>query len=818
MPRIQPLVVAGAVAAALPAQQFAASPNAHVEAHEVRGASSYQGVALDLDRDGDQDFAVADGTLLRNDGTGLLHAVAPGQALPGMGVNARLAAGDVDGDGVVDLVRFEGRFALFHRVARGGGLLPTIAITTSATGTSTSQTLLLDVDGDGDLDVYYGGLHRQLSLTNWSLTQVPALANANFMAGGDVDGDGDDDIVFLNNYPGMARSDGNGTFTDVTASAFPGPVTPSFFVRAELADMDGDGDLDLLALRETSTGDLYLNDGSGVFRHDASRPLPRVHPDLMAVLDLDADGASELVLGYDPAVPARRGSLWRNDGTGRLRLELTSTVFGGRPAPIDVDGDGDPDVLSDAQLLAWNDGGSRMARGAVALPHRPLRPIFGDFDGDGDADLLASGDRMLWNDGDGRFLVAPPTAHPDSGQFLWTAGLGDLDGDGIDDALMALTSTVELWLGDGRGGFRRAPSTHLPPGLTAVRRIRVGDADGDGDLDAVLVGGTFFDRATPFTLLTNDGTSRFTRSPIPAAPQFNADLTAFADLDGDGDLDLLVGGPRALLNDGSGNFTSLGSAAPVFQRTERAGDMDGDGDLDCVLVAGVSTVSYRPEIWWNDGSGRFGNPTALQPSGGMLVDFGLELLDFDDDGDLDVGVNTTDASGALRNEPLLNDGSGRFSPGPPGHHTARTLAGTQVDVDGDGDLDFVAEEVILNRDVQLSAPQVARLGAEYPLVFHWKPGYGPTSGVFALAWLGLATLPNPAPLPSGSGLLRVDPGASLVFPLVQLDAQGTATHVHRVPDVPALGGLEIYCQALFAPSANPAEWRLSGIVRDAVLR
>ena len=350
------------------------------------------------------------------------------------------------------------------------------------------------------------------------------------VATGDVDGDGDIDLVSANYGDGTVSVRLNGgDATSSNTGIFSGGqnvVVGSGTYSVVLADVDGDGDLDLLAANQNSSiVSVRLNGGNaagsntGVFSGTQNVAVGS-GPNMVVVGDVDGDGDLDMLTAnyYDNTVSIRlNGGNNQGTNTGVFAASATASEVsvGFGPTALllgDVDGDGDLDVMVPNQnntvSIRLNGGGSAGVNTGVfsgsqevAVGTNPLGASEGDVDNDGDLDIVtananANSISVRLNGGDasgsntGVFSNGSTVA---VGLSPSSIALGDIDGDGDLDVLTANrnsnTVSVRLNGGDASGqnrGIFTAPAAANVPEVAVGNRpsyVRLADADGDGDLD-----------------------------------------------------------------------------------------------------------------------------------------------------------------------------------------------------------------------------------------------------------------------------------------------------------------------------------------------
>ncbi|TBN06714.1 T9SS type A sorting domain-containing protein [Hyunsoonleella flava] len=331
---------------------------------------------------------------------------------------------------------------------------------------------------------------------------------------------------------------------------------------------------------------------------------------------------------------------------------------------------------------------------------------FTDYDLDGDQDLLITGSStgntpvaiLYQNDGNGNFTEV--TGTPFQGIYNSSIAFADFDNDGDDElitsGLNANGFKPTRFFANNNGNFIEVPGTSF----ISVDKgdISVADVNNDGNLDSLLSGEDDSASNLSATKLYDNNGSEISVpfSVVSNAIKFSS--TAFADIDNDGNQDVIlsgfntVNGSQILLytNDGTGSFSQV-STIPFLAVTNgdiQFFDMDNDGDQD-VLIAGDNAIGRIARLYSNNGSGVFSEVTGA-PFIGVGGTSSLTIFDADNDTDLDVLMSGLTQGGSYLTRLYINDGTGGFT----GLTTlpfenVRFASLSNADVNGDGKTDVI---------------------------------------------------------------------------------------------------------------------------------
>ena len=580
---------------------------------------------------------------------------------------------------------------------------------------STRLVVLGDLDGDGDLDLVTGNDAQvnRVFLGNGNGTfasgnDVDTPTNATYNGSlGDLDGDGDLDLVTANNsavnrvYLGA----GNGTFA--TGNDVDTPTNDTWV--ALLGDLDGDGDLDLVTGNQGQVNRVYLGNGNGTFASGNDVDTPTNNTRGMDLGDLDGDGDLDLVTANFNQ--ANRIYLGNGNGTFATGNNVDTPANNSYAVPLgDLDGDGDLDLITgnynEANRVHLGNGNGTFATGNdLDTPtNNTLRGLLGDLDGDGDLDLITGNNnevnRIYLSNGNGTFATGTDAATPTNA--TWSMSLGDVDGDGDLDFVTGNDGQVNrVYLNNNTVFSSSSPVANANNAATTSNVSATFNTAMNAATTSnfIVQGGMTGKRAgaysgTSSTTLTFDPTSDF-------KPNELVEVALTTGLQNTSNFALQ---PAQVyrFRGAAGSATAVFSIAssnigPVNDQTQSLAlaDVDGDGDLD---VAIGNVASQQNVVYLNDGSGDFSDGS--RNFGSTDLTQSVAFGDVDGDGDSDVAAGNT----GQQNVVYLNDSAGNFTAGTKNFGSGSDSPYMMAfgDADGDGDLDIAAANLNQQNKVYLN--------------------------------------------------------------------------------------------------------------------
>ncbi|MBI1192496.1 MAG: T9SS type A sorting domain-containing protein [Bacteroidetes bacterium] len=671
----------------------------------------------DLDGDGLQDLLVVQDDVYTQNNTVWYPGLpgggfGPAQLVTSLFLNEPELA-DIDDDGLLDVTfaqTTEGRIGWIRNTGGGVFAAPTL-IADSLQGPR--KVTPADLDGDGDLDLISMSDDPVFLDANSAIVWYENDGSGHFPVGrvvfqgairdpfdaevGDLDGDGDMDIAVA-----CLNSDDVTWFQNLGgATSWSGKIVLTLDLigcqEIELADLENDGDLDIVvASVGVQRAAWFRNNGSGTFtlRSLSAFGLSTVDDATdVHVFDANADGFPDVAVAL---VDENAVDLFLYTGSGNFTpaIRITDrTFYGTAVESMDVDGDGDEDLLSgsanDAKL-AWyeNLGSASGTFGPNQFINQAAAGIsavaVADLNGDGDLDVVSvSGldQKVAWYPNQGGLSFGTQSIIDQNPFFPRNLVAADLDNDGDADLAVIGDERLKLYRNSGSGTF--SISTVFD-GLDDARGIRAADLNGDGLPDLVVT--SWFD--SKLSWFRNFGGGLFGTRQIIASPG-GADGLVADDWDGDGDLDLAVGGEFSdqieyYQNLGAGTFAPAVVLANtlngLFELESR--DMNGDGRNDILFAAFFANgVGYVPNL----GGGSFGPKVIVTTA--LFGPWSINAWDPDGDGDNELLVSVYSEN---RTVSIDNLGGGSFG-------TRRTVLNAYeyhrvaqpADLDGDGDEDLI---------------------------------------------------------------------------------------------------------------------------------
>lgn len=772
------------------------------------------------------------------------------------------AAGDLNGDGRFDIV-FTSAPNLAFGDGRGGfsvGNLPTPV--------EADCVVVADVDRDGDLDIYFGlrGAQNRLFMNQGggifvdaSATHLPQVNDATVAAAFvDVDRDGDPDIVAgnANEQSRMGMNDGSGRFLNVTASNMPPASHATNSIGVGDVDRDGDPDLVIgVDYGGGATNQLYLNDGGGRFFADATGRLPGWNG-MVALIDVDGDGAIDVLSGSERTQPV----LFRNGGAGTFVHDTSGRIPAMTPSlqtmlVTDLDRDGRQDLLIGCKVLDWapeptgrtlvllNRGGRLEEKpqplkepwgGMLPAPIMRTNTIIPlDSDRDGDIDLIFSNDfqsqnRYFRNDGNGVFVDDTAAKLPLDQDNSVGMAAGDVDGDGLPDLVISnYNGQARLYRGRVDGGFTDATPGRMPRATLTSYLATLVDIDRDADLDILL--GT----DSTVHIYVNDGQGFFVEQSSRWNGGGGFQQILAADFDGDGDIDVAtcqsydVSIHRNVAGAFSSRTSILGCCPAPAIYNIAAFDAGSDGDQDLLIFNTPAFQSFPTVVRYdNQGNGSFVRGTPL-PSVAYVT--GVASADLDGDGTLDFAISSapeTFVRPAGYSAVHYRGGLGNVEIIEPSIDGGRTVS--TADLDGDGDMDVIVgnkpwqlrggqSRIYANLTRHVSVPEFSRVGGTLRVLTH-AAAHRITAGLQTTTFASLGLASSPITLPP-YGTLRIDPASAITLSsgLTTPSTRAFETNVPIPPDT-GLRGASIYLQAIVEGrdlSGQP-EFRFTNALRETL--
>jgi hypothetical protein len=577
---------------------------------------------------------------------------------------------------------------------------------------------LADFDGDGRLDVATRSageamIYFQGSANSWQQMVFSGVElGYEGLGSGDVDGDGDKDLVvrggWLRNPGGAeARTAGNWSEHEI------GAADQEF--KALVADVNGDGQQDVLFSSSENTADVNWwtpvgSDPTGAWeKHTIVAGLEKAHT--LQAADMDGDGDLDVVLGQMHTSVAKEVMVWENkDGQGTSwgkQVIASDGLHNGVVADIGQDGDydlfganwtGNPPVRLYQNQLDQAGGQERWTYKQVSESHQQTFGLaFGDVDGDGETDIVSG---RYWYRNPGGDMLGEWEQH-ELPEGMHANLVLDVDGDELVDVIaqkdeweIALYWLEPQNLSAGQWQVVKIGTVEQASHTLGAQGYRVGQVEAGGKEEVLTTSGNgvYYFKVPA----SNEAGGNWERVHVSSNPSDEG--LAVGDIDRDGALDIAATTGDSLRvewyrnpGDGTENWTANVVANipdTVYPDRVEVADLNGDGRLDIVTTEENGQDSGAESYWWEAPA----DPSSPNWTGHQIVTQAttnsLDVADMDGDGDVDVVL--AEHRGAEKVAVWENDGAGVLSEKQVSSGRESHLGGRAVDLDKDGDLDLVS--------------------------------------------------------------------------------------------------------------------------------
>ena len=484
----------------------------------------------------------------------------------------------------------------------------------------------------------------------------------------------------------------------ITAKTFEFSVfqSPIYFPKSAFAvgDVNGDGDLDVVAntgFADSPLLEVLLGDGKGDFTPHAVEQSNSNYPDTILLADVNGDGKLDLVTTTGGVTDPMSGNIlsygvvyvWLGNGNGTFQTPnniLPANTFyqGGQPAVGDVNGDGKPDIVLRVQTgiqVYWNEGSGKFKAGTVYAGGNPYPSVLAgaDLNGDGRMDVVVAasgqnnqGIQIFLSNASGGLTPSEVYSIGTPSVYFEEIGVDDINQDGHPDLAIPTATDIAILLNQGDGTFRLGKPVNfedktndvysLPPGASCgvviadfmkdgkpdlvscgsvypgngdgtfadprvysvdtERLLAVGDFNNDHMPDLLAFGVNFTTNIPQLTLQFGQRDGSFSGSVVTQTPNAESIATADFNRDGIADVAVLNGAPprgngtaRVTVFPGTGeNYFAHGVVYPIGIQGGQivAGDLNGDGITDLVIVADYANVNaYDTSVLLGKADGTF---------------------------------------------------------------------------------------------------------------------------------------------------------------------------------------------------------------------